>query len=65
MLKEMIADRKTGKLGGETFTLQLKNDGLKMAFNPGYKLPADVKKAADAGDRRHQERHDQGPAVTQ
>ena len=47
MLKKMIADRKTGKLGGEAFTLQLKNDGLKMVFNPEYKLPADVKAAAD------------------
>ncbi len=47
ILKKMIADRKTGKLGGEAFTLQLKNDGLKMVFNPEYKLPADVKAAAD------------------
>ncbi len=47
MLKQMIADRAKGKLGGETFTLQLKNDGLKMAFNPQYKLADDVKKAAD------------------
>ena len=43
----MIEDRKTGKLGGEAFTLQLKNDGLKIVFNPDYKLPADVKAAAD------------------
>jgi basic membrane lipoprotein Med (substrate-binding protein (PBP1-ABC) superfamily) len=34
-------------LGGEAFTLQLKNGGLKMVFNPEYKLPADVKAAAD------------------
>jgi basic membrane protein A len=47
ILKQMIADRKAGKLGGETFTLQLKNDGLKMVFNPGYKLPDDVKAAAE------------------
>ncbi len=47
LLKQMIEARKTGKLGGETFTLQLKNDGLKMAFNPGYNLPANAKAAAD------------------
>ena len=28
--------------------LHLNNDGLKMAFNPEYKLPDNVKKAADA-----------------
>ena len=56
MLKQIIANRKTGKLGGETFTLQLKNDGLKMAFNPGYTLPADVKAAADKAIAGHQER---------
>ena len=48
ILKEMIDNRKAGKLGGETFTLQLKNGGLKIAYNPGYKLPADVKAAGDA-----------------
>jgi basic membrane protein A len=47
MLKQIIADRAKGKLGGEAYTLQLKNDGLKMAFNNGFKLPDDVKKAAD------------------
>jgi basic membrane protein A and related proteins len=47
ILKQMIEGRKSGKLGGEAFTLQLKNGGLKMVFNPGYNLPADVKAAAD------------------
>jgi basic membrane protein A len=47
ILKQMIENRKNGKLGGEAFTLQLKNGGLKMVFNPEYKLPADVKAAAD------------------
>jgi basic membrane lipoprotein Med (substrate-binding protein (PBP1-ABC) superfamily) len=47
ILKEIIANRKSGKLGGDKFVLQLKNDGLKMVFNPGYNLPADVKAAAD------------------
>jgi basic membrane protein A and related proteins len=47
ILKEMIANRKEGKLGGESFVLQLKNGGLKMVFNPDYQLPADAKAAAD------------------
>lgn len=48
LLKQIIESRKGGKLGGETYILQLKNDGLKMTFNPGYKLSADVKQAAEA-----------------
>ena len=48
MLKQMINDRKSGKLGGEKFVLQLKNGGLKIAYNSGYKLADDVKKAGDA-----------------
>jgi basic membrane protein A len=47
MIKEIIASRDTGTLGGKTYTLQLKNDGLKIAFNSGFTLPADVKAAAD------------------
>ena len=34
-------------MGGEKFTLQLKNNGLKIAYNSGYSLPADVKAAGD------------------
>ena len=47
MVKEIIASRGTGTLGGKTYTLQLKNDGLKIAFNPGYSLAADIKAAGD------------------
>jgi basic membrane protein A len=47
MLKDIIAKRAEGKLGGEKYVLQLKNDGLKVAFNPDYKLPEAVKTAAD------------------
>ena len=64
ILKKMIADRKTGKLGGEAFTLQLKNDGLKMVFNPEYKLPADVKAAADKAIEDIKSGRDQGESVT-
>lgn len=47
MIKEIIASRAAGTLGGKTYTLQLSNDGLKIAFNSGYSLPADVKAAAE------------------
>ena len=47
ILKQMITNRKAGKLGGDKFTLQLKNAGLKIAYNSGYQLPADVKAAGD------------------
>ena len=47
MIREIIAKNKAGTLGGETYILQLKNDGLKIAFNPGYALAADVKAAGD------------------
>jgi len=48
MLKDIIAKHKAGTLGGTVYTLQLKNSGLKVAYNPGYSLPADVKAAGDA-----------------
>jgi basic membrane protein A and related proteins len=47
MLKKMISDRKSGKLGGDVFTLHLNNDGLKVAYNSGYAIPAAAKAAAD------------------
>lgn len=47
MINEIIVNRKNGKLGGTQYKLQLINDGLKIAFNSGYTLPADVKAAAD------------------
>ncbi len=47
LLKQMIDNRKAGKLGGDIFTLHLKNGGLKMAYNTGYSIPADVKAAGD------------------
>ena len=48
MIKEIIASRAAGTLGGKTYTLQLTNGGLKIANNSGYSLPADVKAAGDA-----------------
>lgn len=47
VLKDMIAKIQSGTLGGATYTLQLKNEGLKIAYNGGYSLPADVKAAGD------------------
>jgi basic membrane lipoprotein Med (substrate-binding protein (PBP1-ABC) superfamily) len=47
MVKEIIASRAAGTLGGKTYTLQLKNDGLKIVYNSGYSLPADVKAIGD------------------
>ncbi len=47
MIKEIIASRATGTLGGKVYTLQLKNDGLKISYNSAFTLPADVKAAGD------------------
>jgi len=47
MLKEIINKRKAGTLGGEKYVLQIKNGGLKIAYNASYSLPADVKAAGD------------------
>jgi len=47
MIKEIIASRAAGTLGGKTYILDLKNAGLKIAYNAGYTLAADVKAAGD------------------
>jgi basic membrane protein A len=47
ILKDMISKIKSGKLGGDTYVLQLQNDGLKIAYNSGYSLAADAKAAGD------------------
>jgi basic membrane protein A and related proteins len=47
MLKDIITKNKAGTLGGDKYVLQLKNDGLKISYNSGYSLPADVKAAGD------------------
>jgi len=46
VLKQIIPRVKVGKLGGDSFTLTLKNGGEKIQFNPGFTLPANVKAAA-------------------
>jgi basic membrane protein A len=47
MLKDILAKRKAGVLGGVAYTLTLENGGLKVAYNPAYKLGAAAKKAGD------------------
>ena len=47
VLREMIKNNKAGKLGGVTYVAELKNGGLKIVYNPGFKLPDAVKKAGD------------------
>jgi basic membrane lipoprotein Med (substrate-binding protein (PBP1-ABC) superfamily) len=47
VLRAMIKNYKAGKLGGETYVAELKNEGLKIVYNPGFKLPDAVKKAGD------------------
>jgi basic membrane protein A and related proteins len=48
MLKEIIAATAEGVYGGETYVLTLANGGLKISFNPGFDLPADVKAEAES-----------------
>jgi basic membrane protein A len=48
LIKEIIANRKAGKKGGQAYVLTLANGGLKIAYNPGFNLPADIKAKADA-----------------
>ena len=47
MIEEIISSRQAGTLGGKEYILNLKNSGLKIVYNPGYSLPADVKAAGD------------------
>ncbi len=48
VIKDMIALHNAGTYGGKAYTLTLANDGLKIVWNPGVEVPADVKAAADA-----------------
>jgi basic membrane protein A len=46
VLQQIITGIRGGKLGGSTFTISLGNNGEKIAFNPKYALPANVKAQA-------------------
>ena len=48
MLKDIIAKHQAGTLGGIQYTLTLANGGLKIVYNPSFRLPASVKSAGDA-----------------
>lgn len=48
VLKDMIARIQSGKLGGETFAINLANGGEVIEYNPDYALPANVKALGDA-----------------
>jgi basic membrane protein A len=48
MLREIISNRQSGKMGGDTYVLTLANGGLRMAYNPSFKLAADIRAKADA-----------------
>lgn len=47
-LEEMIALRGEGKLGGQSFVVDLENSGLVMSYNPAMDIPAEVMDAAEA-----------------
>ncbi len=48
IVKEIIGLVQSGTMGGMNYALSLKNDGLVLAYNPGFDLPADVKALGDA-----------------
>jgi len=47
VLKDIIKNNKAGKLGGQAYVAELKNAGLRIVYNPGFKLPDAAKKAGD------------------
>ena len=46
VLEQILTGIRGGKLGGGTYTITLANKGEKIAFNPSYRLPANVKTEA-------------------
>jgi basic membrane protein A len=47
MLKDIIKKHKAGKLGGDKYVAELNNGGLKIVYNPGYKISKAAKSAGD------------------
>jgi len=47
VLREIIANVKTGTLGGQSLKIDLANSGLVIEFNPDYALPAEAQALAD------------------
>jgi basic membrane protein A len=48
VLQDMIDLINEGTLGGESFTIDLANEGEVIEYNPGYEVPPDVLATADA-----------------
>jgi basic membrane lipoprotein Med (substrate-binding protein (PBP1-ABC) superfamily) len=47
VLRQIISNRRAGKLGGQSYVAHLSNGGLKIVYNPNYKLSPAAKAAAD------------------
>lgn len=47
ILRQVIATIQSGKLGGESFDINLANGGEVIEYNSGYVLPAEVKASGD------------------
>lgn len=47
ILKEIVDNVKSGKLGGEIYQINFANDGLVIEYNDAYNLPSDVRKLGD------------------
>lgn len=48
VLRDIISLVQDGTYGGKAYALSLENEGLKMVYNSGFNLPADVKALGDA-----------------
>ena len=48
VIRDMISLVQAGTLGGTAYAVSLENGGLKMIYNAGFALPADVKALGDA-----------------
>lgn len=46
-LSDMLDKLESGTLGGETYEINLENEGLTIEFNDGYDLPEDVRAKGD------------------
>ncbi|PKO05123.1 MAG: BMP family ABC transporter substrate-binding protein [Chloroflexi bacterium HGW-Chloroflexi-3] len=48
VVRDMISLVQSGTMGGKAYAVSLENEGLKMVYNAGFALPADVKALGDA-----------------
>jgi len=51
VVRDIISLIQEGTLGGKAYAVSLQNEGLKMIYNPGFNLPADVKALGDAATK--------------